>query len=36
MAATAVAVAAAMKYPDWFKAQVMEAITLHGLSYLRA
>jgi transposase-like protein len=25
-----------MRYPDWFKAQVVEAVTLRGLSYLQA
>lgn len=25
-----------MKYPDWFKAQVLRAVTLHGLSYAHA
>jgi transposase-like protein len=35
-ATTAIAVAAAMRYPDWFKTQVVQAVTLHGLSYLRA
>jgi hypothetical protein len=25
-----------MRYPDWFRAQVVQAVTLHGLSYTRA
>ena len=25
-----------MRYPDWFKAQVVQAVTLHGLSYANA
>lgn len=30
------AVAAAVRYPDWFKAQVVQAIVVHGLSYVKA
>jgi transposase-like protein len=36
MAATATPKEADMRCPDWFKAQVVEAVTLHGLSYTRA
>lgn len=25
-----------MSYPDWFKAQVVQAVTWHGLSYTKA
>jgi transposase-like protein len=35
MAATAIAVAAAMRYPDWFRAQVVQAAMVHGLTYAK-
>jgi transposase len=33
---TVIAVEAAVKYTDWFRAPVVQAVTLHGLSYTRA
>jgi hypothetical protein len=35
-AATAAAEAAGVRYSDWLKAQVVQAVTLHRLSYARA
>jgi hypothetical protein len=36
MAEIAVAGAAGMRYPDWFRAQVVQAVLLHGLTNARA